>query len=585
MSTPQEPRGGIQFRDRSEILDFLLEVATVIGETLDLDRLLGHVADMVQRIIPSQLFAIMLYSERRKALRIRYAVGHRTELVENLLLPLGEGITGIAALKQEPILVRDVRRDPRYVPAMDSVRSELAVPMVARGKLVGIIDLQSMQPDAYTEADKILVSLIASRVASAIDNARLYHRLEQQHRTLRTLSRISQEFSSILDLDELLRKLAELIHTLISFDAFGIYLLDESRQVLVSRFNIRFDQEIYPDEIPVGKGITGTAVQLRQPVRSEDTSRDPRYIEASPGIRSEVAVPLMLRDRVVGVVNLESQRLNHFSLDHQRALTLLAPQIASAVENARLYELIAEREKRLDDDLRAARNLQSVLLPNEAPELEGLEIAVHVRPAREISGDLYEFIDYNNGECGIFFGDSSGKGAAAALYGAVVIGLIRSIGRRRFSPGETLRRLNEVMVERRVDAQYATLLAMHWNSARKQLTVANAGGTPPLIFRGEQILDLKAEGVPVGLLEERQYEETMVHVQSGDIILLASDGVFDALNVKVKEFGRRRLVEAVRAHASESAQQIVDAIFAAVSKFTGKAPQFDDQTVIVLCVK
>src|SRR5713226_4208415 len=208
-------KSSIRFRQRSELLDFLLEVTTATSNTLDLDELLSNVAEIVKKVIPFELFAILLYSERRQNLRIRYAVGHREEVVRNVSIGLGEGITGTAAAQREPILVTDVRTDPRYLNALDAVRSELAVPMVARNMLVGVIDVQSTREKAYTEYDRALLRLIAARVAVSIDNARLYRRVDRQNRTLRTLARISQEFTSILELDELLEKIAATMSTLI----------------------------------------------------------------------------------------------------------------------------------------------------------------------------------------------------------------------------------------------------------------------------------------------------------------------------------------------------------------------------------
>src|SRR5580698_5885397 len=194
----------VRFRERSELLDFLLEVATLTSETLELDELLANVAGIVRRVIPYDLFAILLYNEKRKDLAIRYAVGHREEVIRNLAISLGEGIVGTAAAKREPILVPDVEADKRYLLTSDIVRSELSVPMTHRRRLVGVIDVQSTRAGAFNQYDRAMLHLIAGRVATAIDNARLYRRAERQYRTLRTLSRLSHEFSSILDLDELL---------------------------------------------------------------------------------------------------------------------------------------------------------------------------------------------------------------------------------------------------------------------------------------------------------------------------------------------------------------------------------------------
>jgi GAF domain-containing protein len=206
--------------------------------------------------------------------------------VKNLLIPLGEGITGIAAETRQPLLVGDVRSDSRYLNALDAVRSELAVPMLARGKLVGVIDIQSTRENAYSEQDRSLLRLLAARVASSIDNARLYRRVERQSRTSKILIHLSQEFSSTLQLDELLSKIAKAIRALINYDAFSVLLVDADQRVLRHRFSERYDQRVVLDNIPIGKGITGAAAETGETVRVEDTSADPRYIASHPDIRS-----------------------------------------------------------------------------------------------------------------------------------------------------------------------------------------------------------------------------------------------------------------------------------------------------------
>src|SRR5579864_8671487 len=411
MPTTTPRHNKLQFRERAELLDFMLEVAVATAETLDLDELLQNVSNIVSRVLHYELFAILLYNDREKDLRIRYAIGHREEIVRNLSVALGEGITGAAAQKREAILVKDVRQDPRYLSSIDAVRTELAVPMLTRGRLVGVIDVQSTRLGAYQEDDRSMLRLIASRVATSIDNARLYRRAERQYRTLKTLRKISNEISSILEVDELLSTVATSVRGLMSYDAFSVLLVDEEQNALRHRFSIRYDQRVNTDNIPLGKGITGAAVESREPIRVHDTATDPRYIASHPGIRSEVAVPLIVHDRVLGVMDLESEAIGYFTDDHVRTLTLLAPQVASSVENARLYQELATRERRMEEDLRAARELQRVLLPDASPEIEGLDATVRLRPAREISGDIYYVFEHQDGQTLIAFGDVSGKGA------------------------------------------------------------------------------------------------------------------------------------------------------------------------------
>jgi sigma-B regulation protein RsbU (phosphoserine phosphatase) len=585
MATPGRKVDVVRFQERAELLDFLLEVSAVTSETLDLDRILANVASIVKEVVPYDLFAILLYSERQGGLSIRYGIGHRDEVMRHLVIPLGEGITGLAAASRQPVMVGDVQNDARYLPNLDAVRSELAVPMVVRGRLVGVIDLQATRLDAYREQDRSLLQLIASRVAVSIDNARLYRRVDRQNRTLKTLANLSQEFSSILDLDDLLGKIARITRTLVAFDAFSILLVDTGRQLLRRRFSERYDQRVDLDNIPCGKGITGAAVKSREIVRVLDTLADPRYIASNPGIHSEIAVPLIVQDRVVGVMDLESERMAYFTEDHTRLLALLAPQIASSVENARLYGELAEREKSLDQDFKAARNLQSVMLLREAPEIEGLDIAIRFRPAREITGDVYDIFDYGPEHTVITFGDVSGKGAAAALYGAMVSGLLRSLAHRRRSPAALLKLFNNVLRERIVEAQYVTLMVLVWESALRRFVMANAGAAPPIICRRGELIKPRVEGVPAGLLDDRDYEEVTLEAERGDLLVLYSDGITDQLNTSGEDYGRGHLSRAIRQLCGRDPETVADQILADLAEFTGDAPMHDDQTLVVLRVR
>ena len=573
-----------RFRNRTELLDFLLEVAEATSETLDLEALLDNLATIIAEVVPYDLFAILLYSEIHQGLRVRYSIGHRTDVVRRLVIPLDEGLTGAAATTREPLVVGDVRNDPRYLPTVDAVRTEMAVPMTARGRLVGIIDLQSTRLNAYTEEDCGLVRLIASRVATSIDNARLYRRTVRQNHTLRTLTDLAQDFSSTLTLDVLFNKIAATVRKLINFDAFSILLVDEDRKVLRRHFSLRCDKRVDLDNVPLDKGISGAAAASREPVCVEDTRADRRYIEATPGIRSEVAVPLIVPDRVLGVMDLESDRVGYFNEEHVRLLSLLAPLIANSIENARLYEDVAERQRRSEENLRAARHLQSALLLREPPPVEGLEIAVRARPAREVSGDVYDFFEHRDGLHVITFGDVSGKGAAAALYGALVNGLLRTIAAQGPSPGILMKSLNSALGERKVQATYLTLLVLFWEAGGRRFRMANAGVFPPIICRRGQMLKQRVEGIPLGLLDDIQYDEATFDAEPGDVILLYSDGVYDQVDPADEEFGRRRLYQRLEDSWQRSPREILDAIFDDLDHFRGAADLSDDQTVFVLKV-
>ena len=581
---PKTANRNVRFEERADLLDFLLEVSETTASTLDLDQVLDHVAGVIHRVIGFDLFAILLYSDRSKSLKVRHSIGHRDELVRTLSIKLGEGLAGAAAESRQPVNVGDVHADERYLSALDAVRSELAVPMIARGRLVGVIDLESTRPDAYAKRDVDLLSLIASRVASAVDNARLYKRVEQNHKTLKVLTQLTKEFSSILDLDTLLQKIAGGVRTLIQYDGFSVLLVDEAEQVLKHRFSLRFDQR-KTEDIPLSRGVTGAAVRARHAIRVADTSSDERYIETSTGIRSEVAVPLIVNDRVIGVMDIESERVNFFTEEHSRTLGLLAPQVASSIENARLYEEVASRQARMEQDLIAARRVQSLLLPQEPPEIHGLEIGMGMRPAREVTGDIYDIFEIEEKVALIAFGDSSGKGAAAALYGAMVSGLLRSLAYRRLTPAKMMKVLNDRLCERRVDGQYVTLLLVRWDAVEQKLTFASAGGGLPIILRDGEATRLHLEGVPLGLLADREYDEVITETKKGDIIGLFSDGFEDQANLEGTPFGETELTRIFKKLRKQPPGAVFKKVLAEMDKFRSTVPIHDDQSALILKVK
>jgi len=209
---------------------------------------------------------------------------------------------------------------------------------------------------------------------------------------------------------------------------------------------------------------------------------------------------------------------------------------------------------------------------------------VRLRPAREISGDVYDFFEFGDEYAIIAFGDVSGKSAAAALYGAMVSGVLRTMAPRRRSPAQLLHSLNESLLERRVDARYATLTVMLWQASTRLLTMANAGGLPPLICRRGEIIEPRLEGVPLGLLDGSKYEDTPFQTEPGDVILLVSDGILDQFNPAEEEYGKQRLAKLLRRVHADSAEGIAAAVLADLDQFTAGVSRFDDQTLAVLKV-
>ena len=366
------------------------------------------------------------------------------------------------------------------------MRSELAIPLITKNRVIGVIDIEAREPGYFNEEHVRVLTLVASRMAAGIENAQLYTRTTKQARILLLLNEIARELTSILNLDELLGRIAELVRRLIDYQMFSILLLDASGEKLQHRFSLRFNENIHlKHEIPLGRGLVGSAAESKQAVLVPDVTKDARYVEANPETRSELAVPLVYKDKVIGVLDLEHTRRGFFTEEHQRTMTTLAAQIAIAVENARLYEEIERQERRLERDLALARELQGRLLPQTNPKLAHLDVAAKFVPARAIGGDLYDFIPYSMSRLGIVIGDVSGKGAPAAIYAALVSGIIRSHAPIEPGPAEMLSAVNLSLAERRIEAQFVSIIYAVWDDEHRTLTVANSGLPRPIYVHAQ----------------------------------------------------------------------------------------------------
>jgi phosphoserine phosphatase RsbU/P len=571
---------------RMDVEALLIEVADVLNTTLDLDTLLQRVAEVVKRVIDYEIFSILLLNERAQELRFRFQIGHLPEVAERMRVKVGEGVTGRAVKERRAILVDDVGKESEYIEAIPRVRSELAVPLITKNRVIGVMDLEAPEPGYFKEEHSRLLSLIASRIAVSIENARLYTRIVKQAGTLALLNDISRDLTSILNLDQLLKRIGDLLSKVIDYQMFSILLLDESKQKLVHRFSVRFKENIQlKHDIPVGKGLVGAAAQSKKPVLAPDVARDPRYIKANPETRSELCVPLVYKDEVIGVLDLEHTRRGYFTEDHVRTVSTLAAQVAIAIENARLYEHIAREEQRMERDLAMAREVQHHLLPPTCPSLQNAELAARFNPAHAIGGDLYDFLDYTLPRACIVVGDVSGKGAPAALYAALVSGILRSLARDEPSPAEMLNAVNHSLNHRRLDAQYLVLICALWDDEKRTMRVANSGLPRPIYCRNGHAHMLEAAGLPLGMFENVSYDEVTIHAAHGDIFVFFSDGIVDAGNPKDEQFGRSRVEHVIAKNAGGSAQEIADAIFQATEDFSSEAEVFDDQTVVVLKVR
>jgi len=395
---------------------------------------------------------------------------------------------------------------------------------------------------------------------------------------LQRLQKAAQKITSILDLDQLIDSVVVEVTQSFGCVEASIYLHDEDQNELIMAGVRGCSMHVKGHRLKIGRdGMAGYVASTGQTRYAPDVRKDEYYIPCEPSTRSEVAIPLRVGERLVGVFTASHPEIDAFPRQQLRILQAFCDHVAVAINNARL--LRAERAERaaLDRDNQEARAIQQALLPKSSPFIPGFAISGLSVPARAVGGDWYDFIPFPDGRWGIVLADVSGKGTAAALLMSATRGMFRSLAEACCTPAEVLNRLNELMVNDFPAGKFVTLVYAVLDPARRTVVFANAGHLRPLLIddRGENFLDVE-RGLPLGL-QCGDYSETEFQLSKGSRLVFYSDGITEAVNPQEEEFGLCRLAEhAISSNAS--AVTIVDE----VRTFANGNGVRDDASVVFL---
>jgi sigma-B regulation protein RsbU (phosphoserine phosphatase) len=570
------------------MLTTLFDLGRQVTAVLDFEELLAQIPKLIARLIEYDAFAVYLIDQRRGELLTAYAVGY-PDHVAPLPMKLGRGLVGAAVESQMPLLVNDVAADPRYVTVVPGMASELVVPLLHQKRPIGALNVLSHHKDQFTAADVELLRQFAAHVAVGIVNARLFERSRADADAFETLAEIGRDVASVLELDELFARIAQSMRRLIDYRTFGIWLVSSDGSQLEIKHAVKYGDKVQMTGVAIGEGLIGYAALHREPVLVADVSQDPRYINVVPDVRSELAIPMMLKDRCIGVLDLESPELDAFTKRDVEILTVLASQAAVAIENARLYETVRANEVRLEKEMRFAQRVQAALLPVGLPKrMKGVEVGARFAPARELGGDFHDFLAPETNMLAVALGDVSGKGVPAALYSVFAAELIRGrTFRRRFlpdrsGPASVLSSVNTILHQRQLEEYYCTLCYAIFDLKRRTVTLANSGLPYPIRASGDGVSQIELPGVPLGSFPGSAYDELTFALHAGDLFVFCSDGVSEAMNADGEEFGSARLIDVVTQSRDLAPRALVDAIFDAVEAFRQGFPPNDDMTAVAV---
>ena len=572
-----------------ETLRTLFDLGRQVTSVLEFNELLHRIPELIRRVIAFRAFAVYLLDEKKAELRIAYSVGYGPDVVPSLRLKVGEGLIGTAVLDSRAILVDDVTADARYVPAVPGSRSELVVPLVYKAKAIGALNILSERTNQFTEADVAVLRQFGTHVAVALVNARMFEREHRYAETFETLAEIGRDMTSILDLELLLKRVATLARRVIDYRTFGILLFNQDSQELELKVAVKYGQQETALRVKLGEGLVGYAAQQKEPVLVNDVTRDPRYIEIVSDVRSELVVPMLVKERCVGVFNLESPELGAFDKRDVEILTLLASQAAVAIENARLYEAVRANEIRLEREVGFAQRVQMALMPIDSPAPpRGMDVAASFTPARELGGDFYVFLQPAPSLMVVAVGDVSGKGVPAALYGAFAAELVRGRAarhhrqRERASPATVLASVNDTLYRRQLEAYYCALSYALFDVKDRRMVLANSGLPYAVRWHRGSAAPIELPGIPLGLFAGSTYDEAALPLDRGDVYAFCTDGLFETTDPEGREFGTAGLTEVLSHLHDRPAREIVEAILQAASDFRRAVAPSDDVTIVVV---
>jgi serine phosphatase RsbU (regulator of sigma subunit) len=564
----------------------LVQVGESEHAAANLNELLKTSTRHCRRLVDCETVRIWLARRGGRRLVAReFSDGGDGHSVERRLAS-GEGLVGWVFTHQRPLRLATGETPPVLKPPTPTFRSALVMPLYRRGQLFAAIEcLNANGREAFTDADVDRLEVAGEHIAFALDNALLFQETERRALEREVLLEVGKTLAARLELDEVIEVILKSLRQVVDYDAGAIYLVSRQSQVLELVSDVGYPEG--SDEafsLQMGVGIVGWVAKTGQAVIVPDVTRDPRYVAARVETRSELAAPLQVEGRTIGVFNLESDLEDAYHEGHLDILSTFASHAAVAIERARLTRELLQR-RNLERELEVAREIQESFLPKQAPVIPGFDLAGTALPHREVGGDYYDFIRVSDSRLGLAIADVSGKGIPAALLMAGFRMCLLAEIRNEFAIRAVMRKVNSLLHESTDRDKFVTAVYGVLDFRNRVLIFSNAGHNPPILAREDGTIEYLFDGgVALGVLPDASYEERPIALRPGDVLVMYTDGVSEAESSSREQFGQMRLESALLELRDRGAREIVDGLLAAVEDWSGERGRTDDLTLMVVKV-
>lgn len=403
---------------------------------------------------------------------------------------------------------------------------------------------------------------------------------------LELVYQLSKTFNSMLDLNDVLNTVMDEVIAAVKAERGFVVLRDGEDLMFRAARGMEHDT-IDDPEFEISRGVVGKVIAEGTGLLTSDAQQDERFMSRqsvmSLGLRSILCSPLQVKDQILGAIYVDNRlHAGIFTNDDLELLNAIASSAATAIENARLYQVAVDKG-RMERELSMARRVQTGLIPERIPELDGWQFAASWLPAREVAGDFYDFVPTDRGGMGLVIADVTDKGMGAALFMALTRSMLRASLEGSNTPAEAISKANRLICANSTSAMPVTLFYGEVSAASSEMLYVNAGHNPPLIYRADsgEFEELSRTGIVLGIDDSIVLEQDTVKLNPGDCIVFYTDGVTDALNSQEHNFGEQRLRDSITSNGDGSAHEISMGLLQALQEFIGGAEPFDDITLLV----
>ncbi|HOG64030.1 MAG TPA: SpoIIE family protein phosphatase [Spirochaetota bacterium] len=574
----------------------LVNISKKINSLLEINALLELIMESCKTLLNAEASSLMLVNEEKQVLTFNIISGKGEEL-RTMEVPIGKGIAGIVAQSGEPLIINDAQNDPRFFKEADKktnmvTSSIVCVPMTTNKRVIGVLEaINALDRDGFNDDDLLLLMALAEQAAISITNRKLYDRIKARAEELSAMYEIGQLAMSHGSPERILQESLEIVSRVMGCKRTSILMHDASDDTLRVKASIGFEGDVSGQiKVTPENEISYQVFHTLKFIYTENVDTDPRFGRNKRfryTTRSFVSVPMQTKERPIGVLNVtDKQDGGHFDAHDVRLLQTIANQISEVHENIRLYN--EERVKlKLEKELEVTRRLQEAIFPKSFPSIPGVTMFACNKPASEVGGDFYDFFHSTEdpGQFTAVIADVSGKSVPAALFMAISRSILRAqaVSQEKPDPAALFESANRLIIADSDSAMFVTSFMLHCDINARKAVYSNAGHNDPILLRRgrDHCIQLHTRGKPLAVMPDSVYQNSVLDIEPGDIIVMYTDGIVEANNMLEQEFGMDRFEEEILACRHLPADAMARHILQRVNAFAAETPQFDDMTLFI----